>query len=74
MSYIPPGLTQLILKSLFEIYFARYPVKEIIWIFQDKNYATKSGNILDNNGNIIGRANSWFKYNHNPSEKLRRLS
>ena len=41
-----------------------HPVKELIWIFQDKNYATKSGNILDNNGNIIGRANSWFKYNH----------
>ena len=47
-----------------------HPVKELIWIFQDKNYATKSGNILDNNGNIIGRANSWFKYNHNPLETL----
>ena len=47
-----------------------HPVKEIIWTFQDKNYATKSGNILDNNGNIIGRANSWFKYNHNPLETL----
>ena len=47
-----------------------HPIKEIIWVFQDNNYATKSGNILDNNGNIIGRANSWFKYNHNPSEIL----